>query len=172
MSVLTHTDPGTDEGNSADETSPLVMLMTLLLLIAGLLFASILMIQHTMVAQTTDGERLFSLDSLRSAGSSWVSRPIAAASQANDTESTSPTTLDELKQLVSERSSDTLKWPRLKLTGFGSSKEGSDNFAKINGNLVHPGEYVGKVRLVEVRSSDVVVEYMGEYKYLTVELED
>ncbi len=64
-----------------------------------------------------------------------------------------------------------IKWPRLKLTGFGSSSDGTDGFAIINGNQVFLNQSMGKVRLIAVHAHDVVVECQGEQKTLTTEFE-
>ena len=64
-----------------------------------------------------------------------------------------------------------VNWPKLKLTGFGTSADGSGGFAIINNTQVHPGQLINdKVKLVEVREHDVIVEYKGEQKSLTVDV--
>lgn len=61
-------------------------------------------------------------------------------------------------------------WPRLKLAGFGKSEEKSGDFAIINGKKVHLEQTIaGKVRLVEIRDHDVIVEFNGEKRILTIE---
>ena len=63
-----------------------------------------------------------------------------------------------------------VRWPKLKLTAFGKSSDGQSGFAKINGQYVLPGGLIGgKVRLVEIRPHDVVVEYQGETRSLTID---
>lgn len=62
-----------------------------------------------------------------------------------------------------------VRWPKLKLTGFGVGAGGGEDFAIINGQYIHPGQLIdGKAKLVEVREHDVVVEYKGETKALMV----
>lgn len=66
-----------------------------------------------------------------------------------------------------------VRWPKLKLTGFGTSTDGSGGFAIINNNQIHPGQLIeGKAKLVEVREHDVLVEYQGEQKSLTVDVKN
>lgn len=66
-----------------------------------------------------------------------------------------------------------VRWPKLKLSGFGTSADGSGDFAFINNKRVHPGQLIDeKVLLVEVRADDVIVEYQGETKTLSLQFRD
>jgi hypothetical protein len=61
-------------------------------------------------------------------------------------------------------------WPRLKLAGFGKSEDESGNFDIINGKKVHPVQNIaGRVKLIEIRDHDVLVEFKGESRILTIE---
>jgi hypothetical protein len=155
--------------------APWTMLVTMCLLIAGFLFAGMLLVQQILAARSVEGTPIFSLPALVEKGRSLTTRPpvteVSPEKDSGDAASSSP--FEGLKQIVASRSSsDEIKWPRLKVTGFGKSADGSEKFAIINGDLVHPGEYADKVKLVEVRAHDVVVEYRGERRNLTMDLED
>jgi hypothetical protein len=154
--------------------SPWIMLFTMLLLIAGLLLASALMVNHVNKTKAETGEKGLVFSELVAKAKSMTVRvppqqtvePVAAP-----TPQTSP--LENLKKMVSSAgSSDKVRWPRLKLTGFGTSTDGLESFAIINGEQVHPGQVVDKVAVVEVRAHDVVVEYRGERKTLTMDVND
>lgn len=62
-----------------------------------------------------------------------------------------------------------VRWPKLKVTGFGRSTDGKGGFAIINGEHVFLNQQISKATLVEVREHDVVVELEGEQKTLTVD---
>lgn len=172
MSETSEGHPIREEDFSDDKqnSSPWTMLFTMLLLIAGFLFASVLLMHQTRKAKTQDGKPIFQLSLLVEKGKALTTRPTPSETN-NVTELTEShsSPLQSLKQMVQSQTSD--RWPRLKMTGFGKSTDGSEGFAIINGNLVHPGEYTGKVKLLEVRTHDVVVEYKDATKTLTVEME-
>jgi len=154
--------------------SPWTMLITMLLLIAALLLTSLLMIHHLAKAGVETGETGFDFSQIIAKAKSMTLRepaPQTVEPVAESTAQTSP--LDNLKKMVSSAgASDKVRWPRLKLTGFGRSADPEESFAIINGEQVHPGQIVDKVEVVEVRAHDVIVEYMGERKTLTVDVHD
>jgi len=163
-----------DTYDDHDSPSPWTMLITMLLLIAGLLLASLLMINHLSKSRTDSGETGFDF-------SAMLTRDRSMTAQAPQPQSVEPvaepapqtSAFDSLKKMVSSAgSSDKVRWPRLKLTGFGTSTDAAESFAIINGEHVHPGQIVDKVEVVEVRAHDVIVEYMGERKTLTVDVSD
>ena len=126
--------------------------MSLLLLIAGLLMTSS-MISHYLIADegATDSEGPLAT----------LSRYFNQDQRANQNSETDEQGFNSLLSTP---------WPRMKLTGFGKSKEESGNFAIINGKKIHPGQNIaGKVHLVEIRNHDVLVEYKGESRILTIE---
>lgn len=166
--------PETGSPDENESSSPLIMLFTMLLLIAGFLFSSVLLLQQTYYACNENGDRILDVEALSAAIQSMGEHtpsdsPREEIAQQQET-SVSP--LEGLRQIVEGSSDGNVRWPRLRMTGFGKSSDGTEDFAIINGDLVHPGENAGKVTLVEVRARDVVVEYRGERKTLTVELED
>lgn len=175
MSDLSNTPEIQDEIYDGREApSPWTMLFTMLLLIAGLLLASMLMMNHVNKAKAEPGEKGIGFTELVAKAKAMAVRvppqqtvePLAAP-----TPQSSP--LENFKKMVSSAaSSDKARWPRLKLTGFGTSTDGLESFAIINGEQVHPGQIVDKVEVVEVRAYDVVVEYMGEQQILTMDVQD
>jgi hypothetical protein len=156
-----------------EASSPWSMLFTMLLLIAGLLLASILMINHVSKKRAESGEPAFGFSELIAKGKAMTDRTPSSPAAEPVVAPAESSTLDNLKQMVSNAgSSDKVRWPRLKLTGFGTSTDGLDSFAIINGEQVHPGQIVDKVTVVEVRTRDVLVEYKGEQKTLTMDVND
>jgi hypothetical protein len=150
------------------------MPFTLLLLIAGLLLASALMMNHLYKIQAETGEKGFVFSELGAKARAMTIRvPRQQTVVPVEAPAPQPSPLDNLKKMVSSAgSSDTVKWPRLKLTGFGTATDGLESFAIINGEQTHPGQIIDKVTVVEVRAHDVVVEYKGERKTLTLDVHD
>jgi hypothetical protein len=62
-----------------------------------------------------------------------------------------------------------VRWPKLKLTGFGRSADGEGGFGIINEKHVLKGQEISGVKLVEIRAHGVVLEYKGERKTLAVD---
>lgn len=173
MSNIPEMKQDTYDGQEAP-SSPWTMLFTMLLLIAGLLLASALMINQLSKTGSETGDNGFAFSDFMTKAKSMTvpaAPPQTEEPAAEASAQTSP--LDSLKKMVSSAgSSDRVRWPRLKLTGFGTSTDAMESFAIINGEHVHPGQIVDKVEVVEVRAHDVVVEYMGERKTLTVDVHD
>ena len=168
-----------DETNDGREApSPWTMLITMLLMIAGLLLASIMMMNHVNKTKGESGGKGLGFSGLAEKAKSLTVRvPPQKTVESVATPSPQPTpqssSIEKLKKMVSSAaSSDKVRWPRLKLTGFGTSTDKLESFAIINGEQVHPGQIVDKVHVVEVRAHDVVVEYMGERKTLTMDVQD
>ncbi len=175
MNELSDSNPVSEEEKLEDqaEHSPWTMLVTMSLMIIGFLFAGVLLAQQSLRAKTAAGEPIFALSVLIEKGKTLTARPPAAETSTEEAAPARSSPFDGFKEMVmSQSSSDTIKWPRLKVTGFGKSADDMEKFAIINGNLIHPGEFAGKVKLVEVRAHDVVVEYKGERRTLTIDLED
>jgi hypothetical protein len=173
-------EPGTSEYPPEDividgeeERSSAIMLFTMLILTVGFSFSSMLLMNQSLQVQSAEGTPIFALADMIEKGKSLAARPILAETDMDSGSAVLSSPIADIKQIVmSQTSSDKIKWPRLRMTGFGISSDGTESFAIINGDLVHPGEFAGKVQLVEVRAHDVVVEYKGERKLLTVGLED
>jgi hypothetical protein len=176
LSELSNDPPIQEESvKLEDTTSPWTMLITMVLLIAGFIMASVMMLHYIPKDAAVDSKvkkESINLSSLMEQGKKY-------ATQLKNPEETEPaeqpqkaTESEEAKlsKLFSSRG-DKVKWPKLKLTGFGTSSEGDGGFAIINGKQIHPGQLIdGKAKLDQIRSNDVVVEYMGETKTLTVDV--
>ena len=174
MSDLINSDSMHDEREpeEQDEHSTWSMMFTMLLMTGGFLFAGGLLIQQTLSATNKDGAPLFQWSQMVEQARAMRARPEVsepAGEEAAAEPHSQSSTIEEIKKIVSFAPTDSVRWPRLKLTGFGKSTDGAESFAIINGDLVHAGEYTGKVKLVEIRTHDVVVEYKGEQKTLTVQ---
>lgn len=177
-----------EEGSEEQATSQSTMLFTMLLLTAALLLTGRMMM-HYARANLSEAEMqamgIGSTNSFDGFGLSTLAERIkeektSFATKHNDNSASAANvaaktnlhgTSDEnsIKQFFN-MGGENVRWPRLKLTGFGSSKDGHGGFAIINGEQFHPGQLIdGKVKLVEVRAQDVVVEYMGETKTLIVD---
>ena len=131
------------------------MLVTILLMIVSLLMTSTMMMHHTFEKNSTDtGNKNPSL--------AWFSF-LTNNHQGIETAKTA------VFSKLFGNGSDKVRWPKLTLTGFGSGTDQESSFAFINGKKVHLGQRInGKVKLVEIRAHDVVVEYKAEQKTLTV----
>ncbi|MBN2162624.1 MAG: hypothetical protein JXR25_10535 [Pontiellaceae bacterium] len=172
MSDSIKIDPLPEENPAMDfkPASPWPMLFTMLLLIAGFLFASMLLIQQALKAEDKFGYRILDPQAIVEE----LERQAPASPPYSGQQSLEPapsTPMESIKEVV-QNPTGKVHWPSLKLDGFGKSADGNEEYAIINGDLIHPGEYTGKVKLSEVRTQDVIVEYKGEYKTLTLEIEN
>lgn len=163
--------PFADERSYA---SPKVMLVTMILLIAALMLTGTMMLYY---ASTRDGQLVDAAEKQNDSSFSMstllekVRKPDDAAA-ANPTDITEPENGSSGFSLFGNRS-DKVRWPKLKLTGFGTATDGSESFAIINNHHYHQGQLInGKITLQEVRDYDVVVVYMGETNTLTVNVQD
>lgn len=175
MSDLSNTPELQEEMYDGQEVpAPWSMLFTMLLLIAGLLLASMLMINHISKMKTESGEQALGFsDLIAKAKAVKIQIPSQQTVEPAQAHSSQNSPLVDLKKKISSTgSSDKVRWPKLKLTGFGTSTDGLESFAIINGEHLHPGQLVGKVTVLKVRTHDVVVEYKGEQKTLTVDVND
>jgi len=172
-----------------EQTSSRVMLTTMLLLIAGFILTGTMMLHYakpqfpaTDIAAAESGQPT---PPLTFNFASWLDKlkPEARSENRMETAAAGSTTTNAASVEAKQKNDvsgiaklfgggDEVRWPKLKLTGFGSSSDGSGGFAIINGDQVHPGELInGKVELIKVRTQDVIVQYMGETKTLTVDLQ-
>jgi len=143
---------------SGDDTpaSSGTMLTTMLLLIAGFTMSSVMM-THYFIPPDTAADNNATISFLSMAKFFNIRQP------DNEQDSKDLNTIINQHDLMNH-------WPRLKLAGFGKSEEESGNFAIINGKKIHLGQYVaGKVKLVEIRDHDVIVEFKNERRILTIE---
>ena len=150
------------------ETPTGVMLVTMLLLIGGLLLTSTMMAHYTLGSKNMDGDAPFSLSDLIQKGKAYTAQTAASDKQEVTPAPDTPKTKKARINLFSFGKSDKIKWPKLKLTGFGRSADSQGSFAIINNKPVHLNQEIGEVTLVEIRTHDVIVEYRGERKTLSV----
>lgn len=153
------------------------MLVTILLLICTLVLTSIMMIHYGIRMQgSEEGISSFNIADLTGKGMEpALSHSFSFESEAvtDDTQIAEEESINDKFGKLLQTHSDQVRWPKLKVTGLGSSKGGDGDFAIINGNQMHPGQTSKDgVKLIEVRSHDIVVEYMGEQRSLPVDLKD
>ncbi|MEA2069275.1 MAG: general secretion pathway protein GspB [Verrucomicrobiota bacterium] len=177
MSELSNEPPISEEQAKIEEPRQHgAMLVTLLLLICGFLMASFMMLHYGLQARHPEGKSIgFDLAALKEKGTVYAARLKATEKPGKEEppvqEATTLPNDSSIKNLFGKLDGK-VRWPKLKLTGFGSSTDGSGGFAIINGKQVHPGQLIDKkARLAEIRSQDVVVEYMGETRTLTVDVQ-
>ncbi|VGO20077.1 hypothetical protein [Pontiella sulfatireligans] len=174
MSNLSNEAPISEtESPEKRQTSSGVMLVTLLLLIAALLLTSTMMVHYAIQQQDGNGQSIGAqLAGMLDKGKAYSSQFKGAVQQkSQQEEAKTQTAASKAVSLFSSSAGKKVKWPRMALAGFGRSTDGDGGFAIINGDQILPGQYAGKVKLVEIRNQGVVVEYMGEQKYLTVDLQ-
>lgn len=148
-----------------EEPSPWAMLFTMLLLVATFLFSSVSMLARVYDTVFIEGNRNIDLENI-----SMAFRNMASGLRDSTTGNggSSESAIETLRSLATEPLDGNVRWPRLVVNGFGTSSDGAKG-AIINGTLVLPGEYVGRVKLVEIRSQDIVVEYNGEQRTFRVD---
>lgn len=162
-----------NEGEAAERSSPWIMLTTMLLLICVLILSSVTLLHYAVGMQSDSGGSgisFFDFETLIGQVREWsaqveINRSRPASDQAGQEADGSA-----VKRFFSGSSDDgSIRWPKLKLTGFGKSADAEGAFAIINGKHVLVNTYIDEVKLVEVRTHGAVVEYRGERKYLTVQ---
>ena len=162
------------EHEQPEKTSPATMLISMILLIAGLLLASTMLIQQAQEKSGSAKTTLAGFSAFLQKGKSLSNQAKAdvadqsetgiSAEEANaDTKSRS-----RFKQFF-QKTNHSVRWPKLKLTGFGTSSDGGSGFAIINEKHIIVGQQISKATLIEIGAQSVVVEYKGEQKTLTVD---
>jgi hypothetical protein len=142
--------------------SPLNVFFSIGLLILGLTLTSVMFFYYGL--KNVDLSWQTAIDELAQPNDpTWVPPPITAETFETqpEIEETAPS---PFKNLFQKR--DEVKWPRLTVTGFGRVNDGTGGFAIINGEQVMLNNFIGDVKLVEVREHDIVVEYQGARKNL------
>jgi hypothetical protein len=148
------------------------MLTTMLLLISVLIFSSVMLLRYASEKQSQSGNAhvsFFDFKRMVEQGRGWSEKveSIQSGDAAGSTEEDAQDSA--VKRFFSGSSDGSVRWPKLKLTGFGKSSDAEGAFAIINGRHVLVNTYLDEVKLIEVRAYGAVVEYQGERKYLTVE---
>lgn len=171
-------EPAIRENDSDAETtaSTGVIFTTILLLIGGLLLTSAMLFYYGLKGA---GENAESISGLTQIWELATSKPTQAQTKPEiDTLPVATTTPDaeakpagiSFKNIFSKEGTGSVRWPRLKLAGFGLPSDGEVGFAIINGKQIIEGNTIGDVTLVEILDHGVIVEYKGETKTLIVEM--
>jgi hypothetical protein len=160
--------------NNENSTPSRVMLFTLLLLIAGFLLTGTMLLYYANAQRgnpqpmetgmeepaPTEERSFFNKLGL----SARTAEPDTAATNTNE---------GIMDQLFGQRNGSSVNWPRMKLVGFGTATDGSGGFAIINNHQYRQGDLIsGKVKLIEIRRHDVLLEYGGETKTLSMDFTD
>ena len=162
------------EHEQPEKTSPATMLISMILLIAGLLLASAMLIQRAQEKSGSSRTALSGFSEFIQKGKSLSSQAIAKVAEQNETtasaeEANASTTSNSGFKQFFQKTNSSVRWPKLKLTGFGTSSDGESGFAIINEKHIIVGQQISKVTLVEIGLQSVVVEYKGAQKILTVD---
>jgi hypothetical protein len=152
------------------------MLITMLLLISGLILSSATLVHFAMDGK--EGEAWEAIVNSAAGGGKEFSEKMQAAGEPGEP-------VEEPSAATASSSSDSsimrffsggggggkssVRWPKLKVAGFGKSTDTEAGFAIINGKHVLVNNFIGEVQLVEIRAHGAVVEYKGEQKVLSVE---
>jgi hypothetical protein len=155
-----------------ERSSPWMMIFTLLLLISGFILSSVLLLNYDDSLQARHegaGASIFELAAQFGQGGNRTmqteSEPIPEKSVEDE-----PEALDSaVRRFFSGGNDGSVRWPKLKLTGFGKSSDAEGAFAIINGRQVLVNTCIDDVKLIEVRTHGAVVEYRGERKMLTLD---
>lgn len=168
--------PENDNITPASSPSPWVMVVSMLLLISGLILSSAMLMHYAMDGQEgTDKESTFDFAKLMGKGKEFSAKAQTAEKQAA-TENEPPAAMDSksgdsvFKKFFSRGGGGTVRWPKLKLTGFGIPSGGEVGFAIINGKQVVVGGTVNGATLVKILEYGVLLEYKGETKTIIVEV--
>ncbi len=178
MSELSNESPIQEEADNIEKNpSSRTMLVTIVLLIAGFFMAGTMMLHYSSKKVGTGSETknaAFSFSALFSQGKEYAAQLQKPKAATPITQSAETTEHEEQKpnKLFGKRDVK-VNWPKMKVTGFGSSTSGGGDFAIINGKQILQGQLIdGKVKLSKIRSHDVIVEYKGETKTLSLDVKD
>lgn len=172
MTEISNPPPVPENDNIPPEpASPWVMLISMLLLISGLILSSAMLVHYAMNGKdSADKESFFDFAKLMEAGKEFSTKvQIREKPTTEENESVAP--IDSaVKKFLSGGENGSVRWPKLKLSGFGIPSNGKVGFAIINGKHVIVGSTVSGATLVEILDHGVRVEYKGETKTLIVEI--
>ena len=166
-------DPSIQEDDAGAERTPStgVMLVSILLLIAGFLLASAMLIHYGPGGKTGNGCPMPGFAQTLEKAKGRVAP--AETDAGTPTPDNPPTAVSKPKDGETKgffRRSRSVRWPRLKLTGFGIPADGEIGFAIINGKHVVEGGEANGATVVEILEHGVRVEYKGETKTLAIDL--
>ena len=141
------------------------MLITIVLLISSLVLTSAMMLHYaagTPESDDMEAEQEAS-PSLKAFSELFARKETTNAAAATDPDSRSP-----INRLFGG-DTDSVRWPKLELTGFGRAADRTESFAIINRKQYYPGQLINdKVALIDILGHGVVVAYMGETNTITV----
>ncbi len=177
MTNLSNT-PATPENDNINpkSSSPWVMLISMLLLISVLILSSAMLMHYALGEKEREANgSAFSFTKLLEKGKALAARPAPKAEEQPIKEETvvaeGPNSSKQgIKRFFPRESQSAVRWPKLKLTGFGKGSGNQSDFAIINGEQILVGSRIDGVILVEILNQGVVVEHKGERKILTVKL--
>lgn len=167
--------PDDSENETDKKAAPAVMLVTMVLLIAVLLLTALMMLHYSGASEALTGASTENGTNTTAQAKETATITEQAGALIHSLKSS-----DSEKDQAEEKSGGLaglfgnreggVRWPRLELTGFGTSTDRRESFAIINDHQYHPGQLInGKVTLVDVQDHYVVVEYQGESRNLTVD---
>jgi hypothetical protein len=151
-------------------------LVSMLLMISLLILSSAMLVHYAVDGK--DGATkpsLFNLGQLMEKGRELSAKTQFAKPLDSPVSDPSPTTTPKsstsvVKKLFPGGGQGTVRWPKLKLSGFGLPSKGEVGFAIINKKHVIEGGTIDGAKLVEILEHGVVVEYKGERKTLIIEM--
>lgn len=146
-------------------TKPAVMLITMVLLISALLLTGAMLLYYSGAKKQGLADSHNTNESTSGIAAFFKSMTSNATTSAESDEASSGSFS------LFGNGEGNVRWPKLKLTGYGTRPDGSGGFAIINGHQYQVGQMVnGKVTIIEVREHDVLVEYAGETNSLIVDV--
>lgn len=177
MTDLSNTppDPENDNDNPESPTSPRVMLITMILLISGLALSSVMFLNYAMDGREEGDQTMASaFAKLMEKGKALIPEPEPMKNpkplEEEPLETTEIASGSSMMRFFSSEKPTVVRWPKLKLTGFGKGYNGQSDFAIINNEQILVGTPIDEVMLIEVLTQGVVVEYKGERKTLNVKV--
>jgi hypothetical protein len=168
-------EEGSEGTENQNACAPWTMPITMGLLILGFLLTSALLIARTLDVRSPAGRLIVDPAAVLAKGQALVARPAHRRTTVKPKPAPleSFSKLDDLKKRVmSSATSTRTHWPHLSITGSGNTADGTKGYAIINGKLIHIGEIIDQVMLIEVRGNNIVVEYNGEQKTLSDDLQE
>lgn len=192
MTEMSNTPPLPENDNIAPKPpSPWVMLISMLLLVSVLVLTSAMLMHYATEGKEGAARKsFFDFTKLLEKGKELPAKAQVAEKQektgneppaAMDSKPMEPVPTDSkpagsslsdsiIKKFFSGSKDGAVRWPKLKLTGFGLPSKGEVGFAIINGKHIATGGTVNDATLVEILGHGVLVEYKGETKTLIVEV--
>ncbi len=151
-----------------ESVSPWVMFISMLLLISVLILSSAMLVHYAMDGKEGPAkESVFDFAKLIEAGKEFFTK---GEKQNTEGKTAVAPTASTVKTFFSGGENRAVRWPKLKLTGFGIPSNSKIGFAIINGKHLIVGGTINGATLVEILDHGVLVEYKGETKTLIIEI--